>query len=148
MKEISNRSASYHFHLEQMFTAGMVLSGTEVKSIRSGKVSFNDSFCFLDSNGELFIRNLHIAGYSHGTSNNHVPTRERKLLLQRRELRRIMAKTKEKGYTIIPVRIFFSESGFAKLEIALAKGRNSYDKRQHLKSKDLNRELRKELRTV
>lgn len=120
----------------------MVLTGSEIKSIRAGRVSFNDSFCFF-SQGELWIKSLHIAEYSHGTANNHIPTRDRKLLLTSRELRKIESKTKEKGYTIIPLRIFMSESGYAKMEIALARGKKTYDKREAIKSRDVERELRR-----
>ena len=145
MKEISNRSASYHYAIEQRLVAGMVLLGTEIKSLRQGKASFNDSYCFMQQ-GELWIKSLHIAEYSHGTSNNHDPVRERKLLLSRKELRKIENKTKEKGYTIVPLRIFLSENGYAKLEIALARGKNTYDKRHSIKAKDAERELKRDLR--
>jgi SsrA-binding protein len=145
MKEISNRSASYHYALEQSFVVGMVLLGTEVKSLRAGRASFNDSFCIVHEN-ELFVKSLHIAEYALGTSNNHDPLRERKLLLTKKELKKIVTKTKEKGYTIIPLRIFFSESGYAKMEIALARGKKSYDKRDSIKAKDTERELRRSLK--
>jgi len=145
MKEISTRSASFHFAIEQRFTAGMVLLGTEIKSLRQGKASFNDSYCFMHD-GELLIKSLHIAEYSHGTSNNHDPVRDRKLLLSRKELRKIESKTKEKGYTIVPLRIFLSESGYAKIEIALARGKNTYDKRHSIKAKDADREMKREMK--
>ncbi|MBL7772121.1 MAG: SsrA-binding protein SmpB [Chitinophagaceae bacterium] len=145
MKEISNRSASYHYAIEQRFEAGMVLLGTEIKSLRDGRASFNDSFCIFMGN-ELFVRSLHIAEYSLGTSNNHEPLRDRKLLLTKKELKKISSKTKEKGYTIVPLRIFFSESGYAKLEIALARGKKSYDKRDSIKAKDTERELKRSLK--
>jgi SsrA-binding protein len=140
VKEILNRSATYHYAIEQKFTAGMVLFGTEIKSIRAGKVSFNDSYCFLDR-GELWIKSLHIAEYSNGTINNHLPVRDRKLLLTRKELKKIIAKTKEKGYTVIPLRIFMSESGYAKIDIALARGKKVHDKRDSIKDKDAKRDL-------
>lgn len=145
MKEISNRSVSYHFAIEQKFEAGMVLLGTEIKSIRDGKVSFNDSFCYLNKN-ELWIKSLHIAEYSLGTGNNHDPVRDRKLLLTKKELKKIISKTKEKGYTIVPLRIFLSESGYAKIEIALAKGKKTYDKRDSIKAKDTERDLKRTLK--
>lgn len=145
MKEISNRSASFHFAIEQRFTAGMVLLGTEIKSLRSGKASFNDSYCFMQD-GELYIKSLHIAEYSHGTANNHNPVRDRKLLLNAKEIRKIENKTKEKGYTIVPLRIFLSESGYAKIEIALAKGKNTFDKRHSIKAKDAAREMKREMK--
>ncbi|MBL7753605.1 MAG: SsrA-binding protein SmpB [Chitinophagaceae bacterium] len=144
MKEISNRSASFHFAIEQKFSAGMVLTGTEIKSIRQGKASFNDSYCLLHE-GELFVKSLHIAEYSHGTYSNHDPLRDRKLLLTKKEIRKLSTKTKEKGFTIIPLRIFFSESGYAKLEIALARGKKLHDKRDSLKAKDAERELKRSL---
>jgi SsrA-binding protein len=145
MKEISNRSATFHFAIEQKFVAGMVLSGTEIKSLRQGKANFNDSFCVLHK-GELFVRSLHIAIYNFGTANNHDPVRERKLLLTRRELKKIETKTKEKGYTIIPLKIFMSESGYAKIEIALAKGKKTHDKRDSIKEKDAQRDLKRTLK--
>ena len=145
MKEISNRSASYNFAIEQRFTAGMVLVGTEIKSIRQGKASFNDSYCLMHQ-GELLIKSLHIAEYSHGTSNNHDPIRDRKLLLTSKELRKIENKTKEKGYTIVPLRIFLSENGYAKIEIALARGKNTFDKRHSIKAKDADREMKREMK--
>ena len=144
MKEISNRSASFHFAIEQKFSAGMVLTGTEIKSIRQGKANFNDSYCLLHE-GELFVKSLHIAEYSHGTYSNHDPLRDRKLLLTKKEIRKLSTKTKEKGFTIIPLRIFFSESGYAKLEIALARGKKLHDKRDSLKAKDAVRELKRSL---
>jgi SsrA-binding protein len=145
MKEISNRSATFHFAIEQKYTAGMVLLGTEIKSLRQGKANFNDSFCIL-SHGELFIRSLHIAEYNYGTANNHNPIRERKLLLTKRELKKIESKTKEKGYTIIPLKIFMSDNGYAKIEIALAKGKKTHDKRDSIKEKDAQRDLRRTLK--
>jgi len=145
MKEISNRSAAFHFAIEQRFTAGMILLGTEIKSLRQGKASFNDSYCILPD-GEIFIKSLHIAEYSHGTANNHDPVRDRKLLLNRKELKKIEGKTKEKGYTIVPLRIFLSENGYAKIEIALAKGKNTYDKRHTIKAKDADREMKREMK--
>lgn len=144
MKEISNRSATFHFAIEQKYVAGMVLLGTEIKSLRQGKANFNDSFCILHQ-GELYIRSLHIAVYNYGTTNNHDPIRERKLLLTKRELRKIETKTKEKGYTIIPLKIFMSENGYAKIEIALAKGKKTHDKRNSIKEKDAERDLKRTL---
>lgn len=144
-KEISNRSARYNFAIEQSYTAGMILVGTEIKSLRGGQASFNDCFCIFD-NGELFIKNLHIPQYKFGNNNNHEEIRDRKLLLNRQELRKIENKKKEKGYTIIPLRIFFSESGYAKIEIALAKGKKTYDKRDSIKKKDQERELKRQMK--
>jgi SsrA-binding protein len=140
---IENRSAYHHYFIDQKYTAGMVLRGTEVKSIRDGKVSFNDSYCILDK-GELWVKSLHIAEYKFGTSSNHFPTAERKLLLTKRELRRIGQRLKENsGYTIIPLKIFFTAEGFAKMEIGLAKGKKLYDKRETIKQKDVEREIKR-----
>lgn len=123
----------------------MVLTGTEVKSLRSGRASFNDSYCYLNE-GELWIKSLHIAEYSHGTSNNHDPVRERKLLLNKKELRKIGTKIKEKGVTVVPLRIFFSEKGLAKIELGLGKGKKLYDKRETIKQRDTEREMKKYLK--
>ena len=145
MKEISNRSATYHYAVEQRYTAGMVLTGTEIKSIRQGRVSFNDSYCFF-INGELWIKSLHIAEYSHGTAANHDPTRDRKLLLTKRELRKIESKIKEKGFTLVPLRIFINDAGYAKIEIALARGKKTFDKRDSIKAKDIERDVKRSLK--
>ena len=142
---ISNRSARFHFSIEATFTAGMMLLGTEVKSLREGKASFNDTFCVFHGD-ELFIRNLYIAEYVMGTNNNHDPIRERKLLLNRQELDKILNKKKEKGYTIVPLKIFWNENGHAKLELALAKGKKTFDKRESIKRKDQERDLKRSLR--
>lgn len=144
MKEISNRSATYHFAIEEKYIAGMVLLGTEIKALRQGKASFNDSFCIIHQ-GELFIKSLHIAEYSFGTANNHNPIRDRKLLLTKKELKKIEAKIKEKGFTLIPLRIFMSDTGYAKIEIALARGKKLHDKRDSIKAKDVERDLKRTL---
>lgn len=120
----------------------MVLTGTEIKSIRTGKVSFNDSFCYF-SKGELFVKSLHIAEYSHGTYANHDPLRERKLLLSKRELKKWENKMKERGYTIVPLRMFINEKGLAKMEIGLGKGKKLHDKRDSIKQRESDRELRR-----
>lgn len=143
--EIRNRSAFFEYYVDEKFTAGLALLGTEVKSLRTGKASFNDSYC-LFQNGELWIRSLHIAEYSHGTFNNHDPVRERKLLLSKRELKKMESRIKEKGYTIIPLRIFFNEKNFAKLEIGLAKGKKLHDKRESIKQRDTEREMKRYLK--
>ena len=116
--------------------------GTEVKSIREGKVSFNDSYCLLHK-GEVFVKSLHIAEYSHGNINNHEPSRDRKLLLRKREIRKIEAKLKEKGYTLVPLRIYFNEKGLAKMDIGLGKGKKLHDKRESLRKKDVEREMKR-----
>ena len=143
--EIKNRSAFFEFYVDDKFTAGLALLGTEVKSLRAGRANFNDSYClFLD--GELWIRSLHIAEYSHGTVNNHDPVRERKLLLSKRELKKLQSKIKEKGYTVIPLRIFFNEKNLAKMEIGLAKGKKLHDKRESIKERDTDREMKRFLK--
>ena len=145
MSEIKNRSAYHEYFIDTKYEAGMVLLGTEVKSIRGGKVSFNDSYCLVHK-GEIWIKSLHIAEYSHGTVNNHDPMRERKLLLQKKELRKLEAKMKEKGLTLVPLRIFFNEKGLAKMELGLGKGKKQYDKRETLKARDTEREMKRYLK--
>ena len=140
--ESRNRQAFYEYFIDDKYTAGLQLLGTEVKSLRAGRVSFNDSYC-LFQDGELYIRSLHIAEYSHGTVNNHDPVRERKLLLNKRELKKLAAGIKEKGYTIIPLRIFFNEKNLAKIEIGLGKGKKLHDKRETIKQRDSQRELKR-----
>src|SRR5690349_19021022 len=134
MSELRNRSAYHEYFIEDKYDAGMVLTGTEVKSLRDGRASFNDAYCFFNK-GELWIKSLHIAEYSHGTVNNHDPLRERKLLLQKRELKKLEAKLKEQGYTLLPLRIFFNEKGLAKMEIGLGKGKKLHDKRETIKNR-------------
>ena len=143
--EIKNRSAYFEFYVDDKFTAGLALLGTEVKSIRAGRASFNDSYC-LFQDGELWIKSLHIAEYSHGTVNNHDPLRERKLLLTKRELKKLQNRIKEKGYTVIPLRIFFNEKNLAKMEIGLAKGKKLHDKRESIKARDTDREMKRYLK--
>ena len=145
MSEIRNRSAYHEYYVEDKFDAGMVLMGTEVKSIREGKVSFVDSFCFFQK-GELWVRNLHIAEYRFGTTNNHIAVHDRKLLLNKKELRKLEGKLKDKGYTIVPLRIFFNEKGLAKMEIGLGKGKKLHDKRDTIKQRDAEREMKKHLK--
>lgn len=144
MSEIKNRSAYHDYFIEDKYDAGMVLAGTEVKSIREGKVNFVDSFCSFH-NGELWVKNMHIAEYRMGTTNNHLAVHDRKLLLTRRELRKLENKLKDKGYTIIPLRIFFSEKGLAKMEIGLARGKKLYDKRESIKQRDTDKEIKRYL---
>lgn len=143
--DIRNRSATFEYAISEKWVAGMVLTGTEIKSLRQGKASFNDAFCYF-AKGELFIKNLHITEYSHGTSANHDPLRERKLLLQKKELRKMENKIKERGYTIIPLRIFLNDKGLAKMEIALAKGKKIYDKRESIKRRESDREINRHLK--
>ena len=137
---IKNKKASHEFFLLQEFTAGIELMGTEIKSIREGKANLMDAYCSFTGT-ELFVRNMHIAEYRLGTHYNHEAKRDRKLLLTKKELKKLLTKVKEKGFTIIPVELFISEKGLAKLKIALARGKHSYDKRESLKQKDIKREI-------
>ena len=137
---IKNKKATYEYFLTEEFIAGLVLTGTEIKSIREGKANLTDSYCTFIGN-ELFVRNLHISEYTFGTYANHEPKKDRKLLLTKRELRKLLTKTKEKGLTIIPFLLFIDEKGHAKIKIAIAKGKKNYDKRETLKTKDTQREI-------
>ena len=145
MTEIKNRQAYHEFFIDAKYEAGMVLLGTEVKSLRGGRASFNDSYCLINK-GEIWLKSLHIADYTHGNLNNHDPLRDRKLLLEKREIKKIEAKLKEKGYTIVPLRIYFNEKRFAKIEIGLAKGKKLHDKRESIKQKDVEREMKRFLK--
>ena len=140
--EIKNRSAFHEYFIDDKWVAGIVLTGTEVKSLRAGKASFNDSYCLIHK-GEVWIKSLHIAEYSHGTVNNHDPIRDRKLLLQKREIKKIENKLKEKGYTLIPLHIFFNEKNLVKIEIGLGKGKKLHDKRETIKKRDVEREMKR-----
>lgn len=139
---IKNRPATFEYAIEDRITAGIVLTGSEIKSIRNSKVSFNDSYCFFND-GELWIRSLHIAEYAHGGYANHDPVRERKLLLNKKELRKWAAKVKEKGLTIVPLAVFVNEQGYAKVEIGLGKGKKLHDKRESIKARDVEREMKR-----
>lgn len=143
--ELKNRAAFHEYFFDDTLVAGMVLAGTEVKSIREGKVSFADAYCFFHK-GELWIKGLHIAEYKFGTANNHMAVHDRKLLLNKRELKKWEAKLKEKGYTIIPLKIFFTEKNLAKMEIGLGRGKKLYDKRETIKSRDVQREIKRYLK--
>jgi SsrA-binding protein len=140
--EIKNRSAFHEYFFDNKYVAGIVLTGTEVKSLRAGKASFNDSYCIIHK-GEIWIKSLHIAEYSHGTVNNHDPIRDRKLLLQKREIKKIESKLKEKGYTLIPLLIFFNEKNLIKVEIGLGKGKKLHDKRESIKKRDVERDMKR-----
>ena len=137
---IKNKRATFDYELLDTYTAGIVLTGTEIKSIRLGKASLVDTYCLLER-GELWVRNMHIAQYFYGTYNNHEARRDRKLLLNRKELRKLTRATKETGFTIVPTRLFINEKGLAKLVIAVAKGKKQYDKRQSLKEKEDKRSM-------
>ena len=139
--EINNRQAYFHYFIEGKYSAGIVLLGTEVKSVREGKVSFNDAFCYFDKN-ELWIRGLYIAEYSMGTTNNHIAVHDRKLLLTKRELKKLQAIIKEKGQTIVPLRIFMNEKNLLKIEVGLAKGKKSFDKRETIKKRENDRDIK------
>lgn len=140
---ITNRRAGFEYFFLEKYEAGLVLTGTEIKSIREGKVNLQDAYC-LFQDGELFIRNLHISPYTEGTHYNHEPLRDRKLLLTKRELKKLSNQLKDQGLTIIPIRIFSSARGLAKIEVALAKGKKLYDKRETIKERDIKRESDKE----
>ncbi|MDX8341024.1 SsrA-binding protein SmpB [Draconibacterium sp. IB214405] len=137
---IKNRKASFNYELIERFVAGMKLVGTEIKSIRNGKVNLTDAYCTL-INGEMYVINLHIAEYELGTINNHIAKRDRKLLLNKKEIQKLDKKIKESGFTIVPTKLFVNDRGLAKLEIALARGKKTYDKRETLKSKDARRDM-------
>ena len=136
--EIKNRRASFEYAFLEKFTAGVMLMGTEIKSIRQGKVNLTDAYC-LFLGDELYIRQMNIAKYDEGTHYNHQPLQDRKLLLNKRELKKLINKLKDVGLTIIPTRMYISDRGFAKIDIALAKGKKLYDKRDSIKEKDVKR---------
>lgn len=139
---IQNKKASFEFFFIDKYVAGIQLVGTEIKSIREGKINLTDGFCFFKK-GELLVKNINIALYAKGVHFNHEPNRERKLLLKKQELKKLEGKVKEKGLTIIPIRLFVNEKGLAKLEIALAKGKKIYDKRESIRKKESDRELKR-----
>ncbi|MDH4474200.1 MAG: SsrA-binding protein SmpB [Fluviicola sp.] len=137
---IRNKRARFEYHIEDTFTTGMVLGGTEIKSIRNGKASILEAYCVV-LNGEVFIRNMHITPYENGSFYNHQPRTDRKLLLTSKEIKKLEKFVQTKGNTIVPLRLFLSEKGWAKLEIACAQGKKLHDKRQDLKEKDDKREM-------
>lgn len=142
---IKNKKAYFEYHILEEFVAGVKLLGTEIKSIREGKANINDAFCaFL--NNQLYVRNMHIAEYSHGSFYNHEAKRDRVLLLNKKELSKLKAKSEEKGFTIIPLKIFISDRGFAKLVIGLAQGKKLFDKRESIKERDTKIELQRVLK--
>ncbi|MCB0570019.1 MAG: SsrA-binding protein SmpB [Phaeodactylibacter sp.] len=138
--EIANRKANFEYHFIETFEAGLVLTGTEIKSVRRGNANLRDAYCYFKK-GELYVKSLFIAEYSFGNIFNHEPRRTRKLLLKRTQLRKLEKQAKERGFTIVPVRLYVTERGFAKLEIALSQGKKSYDKRESIKAKDTKRDL-------
>ncbi|MBU3814534.1 MAG: SsrA-binding protein [Candidatus Bacteroides intestinipullorum] len=137
---IKNKRATFDYELLDTYTAGIVLTGTEIKSIRQGKASLVDTFCFF-ANGELWVKNMHVAEYFYGSYNNHAARRDRKLLLTKKELDKLLRTSRDPGFTIVPVRLFINEKGLAKVVVALAKGKKQYDKRQSLREKDDKREM-------
>lgn len=141
--DIPNKKARFEYFFLEEYSAGMVLTGTEIKSLREGKVSMADAYCLVQSN-EVFVKNLNISRYENGTHYNHEPMRDRKLLLNRKEIKKLVNKLTDKGLTIIPTRIYINEKGLAKLDIALAKGKKLYDKRETIKEKDVSRDRSKE----
>ena len=137
---IKNKRASFDYELLETFTAGIVLTGTEIKSIRLGKASLVDTFAIVER-GEVWVKNMYVAEYAFGTYNNHAPRRDRKLLLNRKEIRRLQTATKDRGFTIVPARLYINERGLAKLALAIARGKKEYDKRQSIRERDDRREM-------
>ena len=138
--QIKNKKASFEYFFMETFTAGIVLTGTEIKSIRMGKASLVDTFCFIN-NGEIWVKGMNISPYFYGSYNNHEAKRDRKLLLNKREIHKLQEATKQIGYTIVPTLVFIDKNGRAKMNIALAKGKKEFDKRQTLKEKEDRREM-------
>ncbi len=143
--EIKNRRASFDYEISETWVSGIVLTGTEIKSLRLGKASLVDCYCYLHD-GELFVKGMNIAEYHWGTYNNHAPKRDRKLLLQKKELRRIARSLQDKGATMVGLKVFINDRGLAKLVVGLGRGRKSYDKREHLKEKDSKRDMERAMR--
>lgn len=139
--QIKNKKARFEYELLEEFTAGIVLTGTEIKSIRNSKASITESFCEFNDSGELFTINMHIEEYAFGTRYNHKPKAERKLLLNKKELKKLHREVQNSGLTIVPLRLFITDKGFAKLRIALARGKKLYDKRETIKDRDNKRDL-------
>lgn len=137
---IKNRRASFDYIVTESYTAGIVLTGTEIKSIRQSKASLVDTYCTF-INDELWVKNMHVAEYFYGSYNNHAARRDRKLLLERKELRKLKEAVKNPGFTIVPMRLYINEKGLAKLVIALARGKHEYDKRESIKERDDKREM-------
>lgn len=139
---IKNKRASFDFLLMDKYTAGLVLTGTEIKSIRMGKASLVDTFCYIH-NGEVWVKNMYVAQYKEGSYNNHVERRDRKLLLNAKEIRKIQSTVKQPGFSIVPTLIFLNEKGLAKLDIYIARGKKEYDKRETLKEKEDRRDMQR-----
>ncbi len=139
---IINRKARFEYHILESFNAGMVLQGTEIKSIREGNINMTEAYCLIDENG-IVLKNMHISEFKNGGHYNHAPLRDRRLLLKKREINKIKEALKERGVTLIPLRLFSGERGYAKLEIAIAKGKKNFDKREDIKQKDIEREMKR-----
>lgn len=137
---IKNKRATFDYIISDTYTAGIVLTGTEIKSIRLSKASLVDTYCIFYGN-ELWVKNMHVSEYFYGSYNNHAARRDRKLLLERKELRKLQAAAKNPGFTIVPIRLFINEKGLAKLVIGLARGKHEYDKRESIKERDDKREM-------
>lgn len=137
---IKNRKARFNYEISDTYTAGMVLTGTEIKSIRDGKASLTDSYCVVDR-GEVWVKGMHISEYFYGSYNNHATRRDRKLLLSKKEIDKISKQSSDAGFTIVPLRIFISEKGYAKLVIGIGKGKKQYDKRQSIKEREDRRNI-------
>ena len=139
---IKNRKATFDYEIVETFTAGIVLTGTEIKSIRQGKAGLTDTYCMVE-NRELWVKNMYIAEYSYGSYNNHSTHRDRKLLLSRKEINRIAKQSQQPGYSVVPLRLFINEQGLAKLDIAVARGKKMYDKRQAIKEREDKRNMQR-----
>lgn len=137
---IKNKRAEFDFHIVDKYMAGIVLTGTEIKSIRVGKAGLVDTYCYIH-NGEMWVKNMYVAEYERGSYNNHLPRRDRKLLLNKKEIRNLQQETKNPGFTIVPLRLFINEDGRAKLDIALCRGKKEYDKRSTLKEKQDRKDM-------
>ena len=143
--QIKNKRAEFDYLLFDKYTAGIVLTGTEIKSIRAGKASLVDTYCYVQ-NGEVWVKNMYVAHYEQGSYNNHIERRERKLLLNRKEIRKIVSAVKNPGFTLVPVLLFIDENGLAKLNLHVARGKKEYDKRETLKAKDDRREMERQFK--
>ena len=137
---IKNKKAHFNYEIGDTYTAGMVLTGTEIKSIRDGKASLTDSYCVID-NGEVWVKQMHVSEYFYGSYNNHSVKRDRKLLLNKKEIAKLRKDTADKGFTIVPMRIFINEKGYAKIVIGIGRGKKQYDKRQSIKEREDKRNL-------
>jgi len=147
LKEVNirNRRANFDYNITDTFTAGIVLTGTEIKSLRQGKASLVDTFCYIN-NGEVWVKNMYIAEYFYGTYNNHVARRDRKLLLNRKEIAKLERNGREAGFTIVPVKLFINDRGLAKLVIGIGRGKKEYDKRQSIKEREDKRSIARAFR--